>query len=70
MTDKKQYPKLGEPEIKKWFGLVLKVNNGYELDHKELEMLGLGLLALNNEQMPENIRALIENAQKYFDENK
>ena len=68
--NKKELKLLGEKEVREWIDLVLKVNNRYELDEKELYKLGNGLVLFDISQMPEDIKLLVNNAKKYFENNK
>mgnify|MGYP001611418785 CR=1 FL=1 len=61
---------LNKRNIRSWMELVVKVNNGFELDGKETALLGLGLFAVNKQQTPDELKPLIEKAEKYFQENK
>ena len=67
--NKKEYWILNEKDLRDWIGLVLKVNNGYELDEQELEKLGNGLMIFDFNKMPQDIKALVKNAEKYFEIN-
>ena len=67
---KPRYSILKKDDIKYWITLVLKVSNGFELDEKEMEVLGLGLSAIKNEQMPNNLKSLVRKAEKYYEENR
>ena len=70
MAGKKQYQKLTVREVRNWFDLMIKINDGYELDDNEIQLLGLGLIALDNERVPDKIKPLVENAWKYYEVNK
>ena len=61
---------MSEKDVKEWIELVLKVNNGFELDEKELDKLGNGLMLFDISQMPQDIKILVENSKKYFELNK
>ena len=67
---KKEYWILNEKDAREWIELILKVNNGYELDEKELEKLGNGLMIFDVGKMPEDIKVLVRQAEKYFEINK
>ena len=68
--NKKELKLLSEKDVKEWIELVLKVNNGYELDEKELYKLGNGLMIFDIKQMPQDIKILVESSKKYFEVNK
>ena len=68
--NKKEYWILNEKEAREWIELVLKVNNGYELDEQELEKLGNGLIIFDSSKMPEDIKVMVKNAERYFKINK
>ena len=68
--NKKEYWILNEKEAREWIELVLKVNNGYELDEQELEKLGNGLIIFDSSKMPEDIQVMVKNAERYFKINK
>ncbi len=70
MKNKKELRLLSEKEVREWIGLVLKVNKGYELDEKELYILGNGLMLFDISQMPDDIKILVNNAKKYFESDK
>ena len=61
---------LNEKDVREWINLVMKVSNGYELDEKELEKLGNGLLIFDAGKMPEDIRVMVKFAKSYFEINK
>ena len=67
---KKEYWILNEKDVREWIGLVMKVSNGYELDEKELERLGNGLLIFDAGKMPEDIKAKVKYAKAYFEINR
>ena len=67
---KKEYWILNEKEIREWIGIVMKVNNGYELDENELEKLGNGLIIFDSSKVPEDIKVMVKNAERYFKLNK
>ena len=61
---------LDEKLVKYWISLVMKVNNGFELDEKEMKLLGVGLELFNEKNASGEIKAYVRNAKEYFEKNK
>lgn len=70
MKSKKELWLLHENEVKEWIKLVLKVNNGYELDGKELKKLENGFNIFDIRRTPDDIKILVNNAKKYLEFNR
>ncbi len=60
---------LDEKTVRYWFSIVMKVNNDFELDEEETEMLGMGLKLLDEKNVKGELRPLVIRAKKYFEEN-
>ena len=72
MSDKKQreYKLLKEEDAREWLNLVIKVNQGYELDEKEIEKIGFGLMVIDTKNAPENMKVMIKKAEDYYKLNR
>ena len=72
MSYKKQreYKLLKEEDAREWINLVVKVNQGYELDEKEIEKIGYGFMVIDTKNVPENIKDMIKNAEDYYKLNR
>ena len=68
MGDKKtkRYQLLSQEEMRKWIGLIMKVNQGFELDDKELEKLGYGFMIFDRTNIPGDIKNKIKKAEDYY----
>ena len=72
MSYKKQreYKLLKEEDAREWINLVVKVNQGYELDEKEIEKIGYGFMVIDTKNVPENIKDMIKKAEDYYKLNR
>ena len=72
MIDKKprEYKLLKEEDARDWINLVVKVNQGYELDEKEIEKIGFGFMAIDAKNVPENRKVMIRKAENYYKLNR
>ena len=72
MSYKKQreYKLLKEEDAREWINLVVKVNQGYELDEKEIEKIGYGFMVIGTKNVPENIKDMIKKAEDYYKLNR
>ena len=72
MSDKKprEYKLLKEEDAREWMNLVVKVNQGFELDEKEMEKIGFGFMAIDTKNAPENLKNMIKKAENYYKLNK
>ena len=52
-----------------WIGIVMKVSRGFELDEKELQVLGIGLEFFDEKNTSGKIREYVKNAREYFERN-
>ena len=70
MGEKKpKYNLLKKEDVREWMNLVVKVNQGYELDDRETEKLGCGIMAIDMKNLPDEIKNMIIKAEKYYNIN-
>jgi len=71
MNDRKprEYKILNEKDAREWMSLVMKVNRGFELDQREVAMLGAGLMIFDFEKVPKEMKGVFNNANKYYQMN-
>ncbi len=62
----KEYKLLNEKEARDWLSLVMKINQGFELDERETERLGQGFTIFELRNVPEDIKNSIKKAENYY----
>ena len=62
----KDYKLLNEGQVRDWISLIMKINQGFELDERETERLGQGFTIFELRNVPEDIKNSIKKAENYY----